>query len=136
MPAPPTLARRFLGLCATSLTALCLPVLDYQLHQSRTIRAHGDYIIYLTCMAIFAILWPLSTARSLSRIQLKRSWILATVVPYGIASLAVAALVLAGRWSAADSLSFAASLAIQAALIPIYLWPRKPSPAVGSSQPA
>lgn len=129
MAGPLTLASRFLGLCATSFTALCLPVLDFQLNQSRTIHARGDFVIYLVCMAIFAILWPLSAERSLSKLNLKRSLILAAVVPYGFASMVVAVLILAGRWFLADKLTLIASIAVQAALIPIYLLPRRQSSA-------
>jgi hypothetical protein len=123
MPEPPTLKRRFLGLCATSLTALCLPILDYQLNQSRTIHAHGDYVIYLICTVLFAILWPLSTTRSLARLHLNRSWILVVVLPYGLASIAVATLILFGLWSIAYTLTNIASLAMQVILIPVYLLP-------------
>ena|SRR5579863_822154 len=135
MPEPATLKRRFLGLCATSLTALCLPVLDFQLNQSRTIHAHDDTVIYLVCAVLFAILWPLSTARSLARLSLNRSWILAIVLPYGLASLAVAALIFFGRWSAAFDLTSFASLAMQAVLIPVYLLPRKQSSTTRTKSP-
>ena len=127
MPEPATLKRRFLGLCATSLTALCLPVLDFQLNQSRTMHARDNYVLYLAFLAVFSILWPLSTARSLARLSLQTAWILAVVLPYSLASLAVAALILAGLWSTASSLTTIASLAIQIVLIPLYLIPRKPS---------
>src|ERR1700722_3791688 len=125
MPEPPTLKRRFLGLCATSLTALCLPVLDFQLSQSRTMHAHDNYVIYLICTVLFAILWPLSTARSLSRLPLNRLWILAIILPYGLASIAVAALILFGQWSIAFDITSIASLAMQVVLIPVYLLPHK-----------
>jgi hypothetical protein len=90
-------------------------------------HAHDNYVIYLVCTVLFAILWPLSTARSLSRINLRTFWILAVVLPYGVASVAVAALIFFGLWSAAFDLTSIASLAIQVVLIPVYLMPHRQS---------
>ena len=125
MQPDPTRGQRLTSLFANSLTALCLPLLVYELDRSRIPTPGARYAALLALTVIFAVAWPVAVARSRMLHGFSRPLNLSVAIPCGVSTLAAAVLVFLQLWPLAYDVSGIVSLAVQLALLVLFFLPRK-----------